>query len=67
MRIILESDMPYGEFQKALSMFDGFSDFDKSGGDFNLIDAIIWEMDYGESAKGGKLSEHNGIVIRFEE
>lgn len=66
MRIILESDMPYGEFQKALSMFDGFSDSDKSGGDFNLIDAIIWEMDYGESASGGEASKHNNISIIFE-
>lgn len=61
-RVILEADLEREEFQKSLGT-------DKLGGvqAFDLMDAIIWEMDYGESSNYGEPSTHNGISIKYEE
>lgn len=60
-RITLEADLDRVAFQDALGD-------DRQGGTspFDLMDAIIWEMDYGESARGGEPSSHNGIKIKAE-
>lgn len=60
-RIVLEAEMERDEFQNKLGL-------DEQGGDepFDLMDSIIWEMDYGESATGGEPSTHNGIKISVE-
>lgn len=44
-------------FQRRLGMDDNF----------DLVDSIFWEMDYGDTASGGEPSSHNGIAIRVEE
>lgn len=61
-KITLEADLPRQKFQ------EGLGD-DQQGGDqpFDLVDAILWEMDYGESATGGEPSTHNGIKITCDD
>lgn len=62
-RITLEADdTDVKKFQESLGD-------DRQGGErpFDLMDAILWEMDYGESSTGGERSSHNGIKIKFEE
>lgn len=57
-RITLEAEMTREEFQEALGA-------DKQGGNspFDIYDAIVWEMDYGDEERP---SHHNGIAIKCD-
>lgn len=59
MKIIIDTgDLTYQEAQAKLGMDDNF----------DLVDSIIWLMDYGEEDTNGEMvTTHNGIKIRIED
>ena len=57
LKIIFEFDEDYQSFQKAISSKDG---------DFDFIDSIFWEMDYG-TGKSIHSTEYGDITIKYIE
>lgn len=58
MKVILEIDGDSETFQKAFNSMD-----DK----FDIVDSILWQMDYDPEHVGYHMTEHGDIRITVEE
>lgn len=69
MKIILEPNTtnPNFDFYNRNADYTRFQDDLGMDDNFDLVDSIIYAMDYGELSKDGKIHDvHNGINITIE-